>query len=94
MAFNGHQHDNENIDDDDGTPTKQPRSDTERPVYFKADPDNEAVGPAGRVAAGRIPSSRARHRSDSVKKTRPRRCYTLREWDVCIYWKQHHDMLT
>lgn len=82
MAFNGHQHDADTIDDDlDGTPSKQPRSDTECPAYWTAEPDDEAIGPAGRAtaAAGQTSSSRARQRSDSVKKTRPRMYYILQE---------------
>lgn len=84
MAFNGHQHDADTIDDDDdqdGTPTKQPCSDTGGPAYWRAEPDDEAVGPAGRAAAagGRTSSSRARQRSDSVKKTRPRTYCILQE---------------
>lgn len=90
MAFNGHQHDADTIDDDDdqdGTPTKQPRSDTEGLAYWKAEPDDEAVGPAGRAAAaaGRASSSRVRQRSDSVKKTRPRTYYILQEGKGCVY---------
>lgn len=76
MAFNGHQHDADTIGDDDGqdgTPTKQPCSDTGGPANWRAEPNDEAVGPAGRASAagGRTSSSRARQRSDSVKKTRP-----------------------
>ncbi|XP_031733281.1 pantothenate kinase 2, mitochondrial isoform X2 [Anarrhichthys ocellatus] len=64
MAFNGHQREDENIDEDE-TPTKQPRSDKEMP-------DNEAAAPAGRDTSDRRTSnSTARLRSDSVKKTRP-----------------------
>lgn len=91
MAFNGHQHDAETIDDDDsqdGTPTKQPRSGTEGPAYWRAEPNDEAVGSAGRAAAaagGRTSSSRARQRSDSVKKTRPRTYYILQEGKGCVY---------
>lgn len=89
MAFNGHQHDADTIDDDDqdGTPTKQSRSDNEGPAHWTAEPDYEAVGPAGRAAAatGQTSSSRPRQRSDSVKKTRPRMYYILQEeWAACI----------
>lgn len=88
MAFNGHQHDVDTIDDDqDGTPTKQPRSETEGPAYRTAEPDDEAVGLAGRAAAavGRTSSSRARQRSDSMKRTRPRTYYILQEEKDCVY---------
>lgn len=89
MAFNGHQHDVDTIDnranddEQDGTPTKLSRSDTEGPVDPRAEPDNEPVGPAGRVAgaSGRTSSSRARQRSDSVKKTRPRMYPVFQEGD-------------
>ncbi|XP_068436947.1 pantothenate kinase 2, mitochondrial isoform X2 [Clinocottus analis] len=61
MAFNGHQREDENIDEDE-TPTKQPRN----------EPDNEAAASAGRDASDRrSANSTLRHRSDSVKKTRP-----------------------
>lgn len=61
MAFNGHQREDENIDEDE-TPTKQPRN----------EPDDEAAAPAARDASDRRSSnSTPRHRSDSVKKTRP-----------------------
>nr|XP_020513311.1 pantothenate kinase 3-like isoform X2 [Labrus bergylta] len=64
MAFNGHQRDDEGIDEDE-TPTKQPRSDKEKP-------SDEASASAGRAASDRRTSnSTARLRSDSVKKTRP-----------------------
>lgn len=74
MAFNGHQRDDETTDEDE-TPTKQPRSAKEMPGYFRNEPNNEAAAPAGRATNDRRTSnSTARHRSDSVKKTRPRRC--------------------
>ncbi|KAF3845147.1 hypothetical protein F7725_008310 [Dissostichus mawsoni] len=71
MASNGHQRDDESIDEDE-TPTKQPRSDREMPGCFRNEPDNEAASPAGRATSQRQTSnSTARLRSDSVKKTRP-----------------------
>lgn len=87
MAFNGHQHFVGTIDDNqDGTATKQQRSDTEGPAYWTAEPDDEAVGPAGRaLAAGQTSSSRARQRSDSAKKTRPRMSYILHEEKGCMH---------
>ncbi|KAG7234610.1 hypothetical protein INR49_002239 [Caranx melampygus] len=71
MALNGHQRDDDTIDEDE-TPTKQPRSDKEMPGYFRNEPNNEAAAPAGRAPADRRTSnSTTRHRTDSVKKTRP-----------------------
>ncbi|XP_033967229.1 pantothenate kinase 2, mitochondrial isoform X2 [Gymnodraco acuticeps] len=71
MASNGHQGDDESIDEGE-TPTKQPRSDREMPGCFRNEPDNEAASPAGRATSQRQTSnSTARLRSDSVKKTRP-----------------------
>lgn len=72
MAFNGHQRDDETTDEDE-TPTKQPRS-----GYFRNEPNNEAAAAATRATSDRRTSnSTARHRSDSVKKTRPRRCFPV-----------------
>lgn len=73
MAFNGHQRDDESIDEDE-TPTKQLRSNKEMPGYFSEESNNEAAASADRTASDRTSSSTARHRVDSVKKTRPRRC--------------------
>lgn len=73
MAFNGHQRDDESIDEDE-TPTKQPRSNKEMPSYPGDQPNNEASASAGRTASDRTAGSTRRHRVDSVKKTRPRRC--------------------
>ncbi|XP_041827540.1 pantothenate kinase 2, mitochondrial isoform X2 [Melanotaenia boesemani] len=71
MAFNGHQRDDDTVDEDE-TPTKQPRSNKEMPGYFRNDPQNEAGASAGRATSERRTSnSTARHRKDSVKKTRP-----------------------
>ncbi|XP_069016852.1 pantothenate kinase 2, mitochondrial isoform X2 [Embiotoca jacksoni] len=71
MAFNGHQRDDDTIDEDE-TPSKQPRSNKEMPGCFRNEPGDEAAAPAGRSASDRGTSnSTARHRSDSVKKTRP-----------------------
>lgn len=80
MAFNGYQRVAHTTDDNpDGMLTKQPSSDTEGSAYLTAEPSNEAVEP-GRIAfaaAGQTSSTRARQRSDSVKKTRPRMSYVL-----------------
>lgn len=73
MAFNGHQRDDGSIDEDE-TPTKQPWSNKEMPGYFEDQPNNEASDSAGRTASDRTASSTRRHRVDSAKKTRPRRC--------------------
>lgn len=75
MAFNGHQRDDGGIDEDE-TPTKQPRSDKEKPGYSLQGPNNE-VSSSAEVSTSdrRTSNSTARHRRDSVKKTRPRRCY-------------------
>ncbi|XP_008277171.1 pantothenate kinase 2, mitochondrial isoform X2 [Stegastes partitus] len=71
MAFNGHQRDDDAVDEDE-TPSKQPRSNKEMPGYFRNEPGSEAAAPAGRATPDRRSSnSTARHRSDSVKKTRP-----------------------
>ncbi|CAJ1074620.1 pantothenate kinase 2%2C mitochondrial isoform X2 [Xyrichtys novacula] len=71
MAFNGHQREDGAIDEDE-TPTKQPRSDKEKPGYLSHEPSNEASASAGRATSERRTSnSTARHRRDSVKKTRP-----------------------
>ncbi|GLD47653.1 pantothenate kinase 3-like protein [Lates japonicus] len=71
MALNGHQRDDETIDEDE-TPTKQPRSNKEMPGYFRNEPSGEAAAPAGRATSDRRSSNATtRHRSDSVKKTRP-----------------------
>ncbi|XP_023148134.1 pantothenate kinase 2, mitochondrial isoform X2 [Amphiprion ocellaris] len=71
MAFNGHQRDDDTVDEDE-TPTKQPRSNKEMPGYFRSEPGSEAAAPAGRATPDRRSSNAtARHRSDSVKKTRP-----------------------
>ncbi|XP_037341802.2 pantothenate kinase 2, mitochondrial isoform X2 [Pungitius pungitius] len=71
MSFNGHKREDENIGEDE-TPTKQPRSDMEMPSCLRNDPDNEAASSAGRDTSDRRTSNAtARHRSDSVKKTRP-----------------------
>nr|XP_040054644.1 pantothenate kinase 2, mitochondrial isoform X2 [Gasterosteus aculeatus aculeatus] len=71
MAFNGYKREDENIGEDE-TPTKQPRSDMEMHGGFTHDPDNEAASSAGRDTSDRRTSNAtARHRSDSVKKTRP-----------------------
>ncbi|XP_040915978.1 pantothenate kinase 2, mitochondrial isoform X2 [Toxotes jaculatrix] len=71
MALNGHQRDDDTIDEDE-TPTKQPRSNKEMPGYFRNDPNNEAAATAGRATSERrTSSSTTRHRTDSVKKTRP-----------------------
>lgn len=73
MAFNGHQRDDDSIDEDE-TPTKQPRSNKEMPSYLGDQPNNEASDSAGRTASDRTASLTRRLRVDSVKKTRPRRC--------------------
>lgn len=74
MAFNGHQRDDDTVEEDE-TPTKQPRSNKEMPGCVRNEPNNEAAAPAGRAASERRTSnSTTRHRKDSVKKTRPRRC--------------------
>ncbi|MEQ2202900.1 hypothetical protein XENOCAPTIV_019543, partial [Xenoophorus captivus] len=71
MAFNCHQRDDD-IDEEDETPSKLPRCKKEMPGYFDDEPQNEAA--AGRATPERLASnSTARHRQDSVKKTRPRR---------------------
>ncbi|XP_032366952.1 pantothenate kinase 3 isoform X2 [Etheostoma spectabile] len=71
MAFNGHQRDDESINEDE-TPTEQPQSNKEMPGCFSNDPNNEAAASAGRATSDRRTSySTARQRSDSVKKTRP-----------------------
>ncbi|XP_024123214.1 pantothenate kinase 2, mitochondrial isoform X1 [Oryzias melastigma] len=65
MAFNGHQLDD--TADEDETPSKQPRS-----GCFRQEPQSEDAAPAGRATSERRTSnSTARHRKDSVKKTRP-----------------------
>lgn len=80
MAFNGHQREDEGIDEDE-TPTKQPRSEKEMPGCFKTEPHNEASASAGRSTSERRTSnSTMRHRADSVKKTRPRRCSHFFTW--------------
>ncbi|XP_035465575.1 pantothenate kinase 2, mitochondrial [Scophthalmus maximus] len=76
MAHNGHQRggdDDDAIDGDDETPTKQPRSDDELPASCRrSEPDGEAAAAGGRAPSdGRTSNSTARRRSDSVKKTRP-----------------------
>ncbi|XP_047201747.1 pantothenate kinase 2, mitochondrial isoform X3 [Girardinichthys multiradiatus] len=69
MAFNCHQRDDD-IDEEDETPSKLPRCKKEMPGYFDNEPQNE--GAAGRATPERLASnSTARHRKDSVKKTRP-----------------------
>nr|XP_020459875.1 pantothenate kinase 3-like isoform X1 [Monopterus albus] len=71
MAFNGHGNDDDTTDNDE-TPTKQPRSSKEMSGYFRVEPNKEAAAPAGRATSDRqMPSSTARRRSDSVRKTRP-----------------------
>ncbi|XP_071354460.1 pantothenate kinase 2, mitochondrial isoform X2 [Trachinotus anak] len=71
MALNGHQCDDDTIDEDE-TPTKQPRSNKEMPGYFRNESNNEAASPAGRATSDRRTSnSTTRHRIDSLKKTRP-----------------------
>ncbi|XP_029983215.1 pantothenate kinase 2, mitochondrial isoform X2 [Sphaeramia orbicularis] len=71
MAFNGHQRDDDIIDEDE-TPTKQPRSSKEMPGLCRNEPNNEAAAPAGRATTDRRTSnSTARHRKDSLKKSRP-----------------------
>ncbi|XP_053700860.1 pantothenate kinase 2, mitochondrial [Synchiropus splendidus] len=68
MAFNGHCRDDDTADDN-GTPSKQPRSAGDELSYSR---DDEAAGPASRAAADRRTSNAtARHRADSVKKARP-----------------------
>ena len=77
MAFNGHQRDDETTDEDE-TPTKHPRSAKEMPGCFRSDPNNEAAAAAERATFDRRTSnSTARIRSDSVKKTRPRKVFSL-----------------
>ncbi|KAM4543302.1 pantothenate kinase 2, mitochondrial isoform 2-T2 [Odontesthes bonariensis] len=71
MAFNGQQCDDDTVDEDE-TPSKQPRSNKEMPGYLRNEPKNEAAATAGRATSERrTSSSTARHRKDSVKKTRP-----------------------
>lgn len=75
MAFNGHQRDDDDIIDENETPSKQPRSDKEMPVHFRNEPNSESATTAGRATSDRRASQSAtRHRHDSVKKTRPRMC--------------------
>lgn len=72
MAFNGHQRDDDDIIDENETPSKQPRSDKEMPVHFRNEPNSESATTAGRATSDRRTSQSAtRHRHDSVKKTRP-----------------------
>lgn len=72
MAFNGHQRDDDDIIDENETPSKQPRSDKEMPVHFRNEPTSESATTAGRATSDRRTSQSAtRHRHDSVKKTRP-----------------------
>lgn len=72
MAFNGHQRDDDDTVDEDETPSKQPRSNKEMPGCFRNEPGGETAAAAGRATPDRRSSnSTARHRSDSVKKTRP-----------------------
>lgn len=67
MAFNGFQR----SDDEDDTPTKQPRSCKEMPAHCAGEANNEAAA-SGRTE--RTSGSRPRQRADSAKKSRPRRC--------------------
>ncbi|XP_013873476.1 pantothenate kinase 2, mitochondrial isoform X2 [Austrofundulus limnaeus] len=69
MAFNGHQCDDDIVDE---TPSKLPRCNQEMPGHFKNEPQNEATAADGRATCERRTSnSTPRHRKDSVKKTRP-----------------------
>ncbi|XP_067336950.1 pantothenate kinase 2, mitochondrial isoform X2 [Channa argus] len=71
MALNGHQPDHD-INGEDETPMKQPRSNKEMPGCLRNEPDSEAAAPAGRASSERHNSnSTTRRRLDSVKKTRP-----------------------
>ncbi|KAM8833711.1 pantothenate kinase 2, mitochondrial [Synchiropus picturatus] len=71
MAFNGHCRDDDTADDN-GTPSKQPRSAGDELGCSRDDADNEAAGPASRATADRRTShATSRHRADSVKKARP-----------------------
>lgn len=73
MAFNGHQRDDDDIIDEDETPSKQPRSEKEMPGYFRNEPNNETATTAGSATSERRTShSATRQRHDSVKKMRPR----------------------
>lgn len=76
MAQNGYQHDGTIEDNNEvETPTKQPRSSNEMPGYHLNEPNSEVAEADGRAASDRCTShSTPRHRHDSVKKTRPRRC--------------------
>ncbi|KAM4723421.1 pantothenate kinase 2, mitochondrial [Anableps anableps] len=72
MAFNGRQRDDDVVDEEDQTPSKLPRCNKEMPGCFSNDPQNEASTSAGRATCERrMSNSSARHRRDSVKKTRP-----------------------
>lgn len=72
MAFNGFRRNGESVAEDE-TPTKQPRSSKEMPGCSAPEADDEAASSAGR--GERTSGSTARQGPDSVKKTRPRRCY-------------------
>ncbi|XP_012711162.2 pantothenate kinase 2, mitochondrial isoform X2 [Fundulus heteroclitus] len=72
MALNGLQVDDGIVDEEDETPSKLPRCNKEMPGPFGSDHQNEAAAAAGRAASERRTSNpSARHRKDSVKKTRP-----------------------
>lgn len=74
MAFNGHQRDDDAVDEDE-TPKKQPRSNQEMPGSVRNEAKNEAGARAATATSERRTSNATtRHRIDSVKKTRPRRC--------------------
>ncbi|CAB1457577.1 unnamed protein product [Pleuronectes platessa] len=74
MAHNGLQREDATVDEDE-TPTKQPRSSAEMPGDLRDEPGSSAAAAAGGAAPDRRASnSTARLRSDSIKKTRPRRC--------------------
>lgn len=71
MAHNGLQHDDATVDEDE-TPTKLPRSSSEMPADLREEPEPEPAAAAGKSTSDRRTSnSTARHRKDSVKKTRP-----------------------
>ncbi|XP_013765131.1 pantothenate kinase 2, mitochondrial [Pundamilia nyererei] len=53
MAFNGHQRDDDDIIDENETPSKQPRSDKEMPVHFRNEPNSESATTAGRATSDR-----------------------------------------
>lgn len=66
MASNGHQQDADGLDEDE-TPTKQPRFNTEMPGYPGNKPDHEEAESPGRSTSDHA----TRTRTDSAKKARP-----------------------